>query len=200
MVHHAVAHAKNRDKMIVNAVPTGLAETMGRWSSRGTGGRRRRLKVVFRPCFGRRAWSGRLCAIDRCNSAARFGCSAVESLPTLRPTLRRWKRRTIRDALAGVRSNLREALRLHPEWRALLVTPCWARRVVDTDAVEERSDERAAAFTTSRRSCGLAPTYQGRSHAPRLGVLDSCGSRRLCRLPARESLARRAKRLSTMLV
>ncbi|BDA84561.1 modification methylase HindV [Aureimonas sp. SA4125] len=138
---------RNRDQMIANAVPSGLAEAIGRviigrdrgdtapalepgfsaWlRARGVTGQalRNRRAQLGR---ARRLLGGRILAELTVELAM---LEAVEGFATLS---------------TGVRSDLRAALRLHAEWRALPPTTRRTRLVTVADADEERSDEREAA-------------------------------------------------------
>ncbi|MBB3999692.1 MULTISPECIES: DNA cytosine methyltransferase [Aureimonas] len=138
---------RNVDQMIANAVPSGLAEAIGRvimardrgetvpalepgfstWlRAKGVVGQtlRNRRTQLGR---ARRLLGGRILA-DLAAELAML--EAVEGFAKLS---------------TGVRSDLRAALRLHAEWRAIPPTPRRTRSVMVADAVEERSDERAAA-------------------------------------------------------
>ncbi|MEO9789717.1 MAG: DNA (cytosine-5-)-methyltransferase [Aurantimonas coralicida] len=136
------------DQMIANAVPSGLANAIGRvivardrgetvpalepgfsaWlRSRGVVGQalRNRRAQLGR---ARRLLGGRILADIAVELTALEGAEGFAALST------------------GVRSDLRAALRLHAEWRALPVRPSrGAERKAAASVAEERSDSREAA-------------------------------------------------------
>lgn len=138
---------RNVDQMIANAVPSGLAEAIGRVIVARDRGETlpaleagfstwlRSKGVIGQALRNRRAQLGRA----RRLLGGRILADLSAEIATLETT------EGFAALSTGVRSDLRAALRLHAEWRALTPMRRRARPVTVADADEKRSEERKAA-------------------------------------------------------